>query len=140
MRRGITLVELVLVAALVGILWAIGMPALLRHLDRTRVRHAASEITSTLALARTTAVAREAYVTTIFDSTRSSVFVVINGTDTLVTRELRILYDVEIRSNRDSMVYGPSGLGFGAANQSVTLQRGSAADTVVISRLGRVRH
>jgi hypothetical protein len=31
-------------------------------------------------------------------------------------------------------------LGFGAANQSILVERGAAVDTVVISRLGRVRH
>ena len=139
MRRGITLVELVVVIAVVGLLCAIGIPALLRQLDRARVRHATTEIISTLALARTTAVARETYVTTIFDSARSSIFMV-TALDTLVTRALGVLYDVELRSNRDSTVYGPNGLGFGAANQSVVVQRGSAVDTVIISRLGRVRH
>ena len=139
MRRAVTLLELVVVVAIVGVLCAIGVPSLLRHLDRTRVRHAADEIAATLSLARATAIARERRVTTVFDSTRASLLVIL-GTDTLVARDLRAAYGVGLRSNRDSAVYGPGGLGVGAANQTIVIRRRDAADTVVISRLGRVRH
>ena len=49
--------EVTVVVVLIVLIGAIGTPALLRRLDRSRVRHAASEIVSALALARTTAVA-----------------------------------------------------------------------------------
>lgn len=139
MRRGLTLIEVTVVVAIIALIGAIGTPALLRRLDRSKVRHATSEIVSALALARTTAVAQEARVSVIFDSTRSAIVVTV-GEDTLVARNLGDVYGVHLRSNRDSTVYGPTGLGYGAANQSVIIRRGSAVDTVVISRLGRVRH
>ena len=138
MRHGITLIELTIVVVIVGVVCAIGVPALLRFLDRTRVRHATNEIVATLALARTTAVAREAHITTLFDADRSSVTVTA-GADTIVTRELGAVYGVSVRSNRDSTVYGPAGLGYGAANQTVIVRRGGAVDSVIVSRLGRVR-
>ena len=131
--------EVAVVAAIIVLIGAIGIPVLLRRLDRSKVRHVTSEVVSALALARTTAVAREARVSVIFDSTRSAIFVAV-GQDTLIARMLGDVYGVELRSNRDSTVYGPTGLGYGAANQSVIIRRGSAVDTVVISRLGRVRH
>jgi type IV fimbrial biogenesis protein FimT len=139
MRRGLTLIEVTVVMAIVALLCGIGIPALLRRLDRGKVRHASTEIASALALARTTAVAREAHVSVTFDATRSAIAVVA-GRDTLVARALGDIYGIQLRSNRDSAVYGPTGLGYGAANQSVIIRRGSAVDTVVISRLGRVRH
>ena len=131
--------EVAVVAAIIVLIGAIATPVLLRRLDRTKVRHVTSEVVSALALARTTAVARETRVSVIFDSTRSAIIVAV-GQDTLIERMLGDVYGVELRSNRDSTVYGPTGLGYGAANQSVIIRRGSAVDTVVISRLGRVRH
>ena len=131
--------EVAVVLAIIAVVGAIATPALLRRLDRTRVRHAAGEIVSGLALARTTAVARETYVSVRFDSARSAM-IIVAGSDTLLARLLGEIHGVRVRSNRDSTVYGPTGLGHGAANQSVVLRRGDAEDTVVISRLGRVRY
>lgn len=138
MRKGVTLMELVLVTVIIGALCALGIPRLLRYLDRTHVRHATNEIVSTLALARSAAMARGAHVTTWFDSA-SSIITVTAGTDTLARRALGEIHGVRVRSNRDSTAYGPAGLGYGAANQTVIVRRGYASDSVVISRLGRVR-
>lgn len=138
MRQGVTLIELVIVLVLIAALCAIGVPRLLRHLDRTHVRHATSEIMTTLALARSTAVAQQRPVSTHFDSSRASVAVLLEG-DTLAIRALGAIHGVSLRSNRDSTTYGPTGLGYGAANQTVVVRRGRVADSVVISRLGRVR-
>ena len=87
MRRGLTLLELAAVIAIIAVAAAIGTPTLLRRLDRSRVRHAVSEITSALALARTTAVARSTHVAVLFDSVRATV-VVATGADTLMVRSL----------------------------------------------------
>ena len=133
-----TLIEITVVVAVIALIAAIGTPALLRRLDRSRVRHAAGELTSVLALARATAIARETYVSVIFDTADSAVYLTA-GRDTLVARAIGAVYGVSIASNRDSATYGPSGLGFGAANQSIVLRRGDVVDTIVISRLGRVR-
>lgn len=130
--------ELVVVAVMIGALCGIGVPRLLRHLDRTHVRHATSEIVSTLALARATAVARGTHVATRFDAA-SATITVTAGDDTVIVRSLGEIHGVRVRSNRDSTVYGPAGLGYGAANQTVVIERGSASDSVIISRLGRVR-
>ena len=138
MRRGASLIELVVVLAAIGVLCAIGASRLLRHLDRTHVRHATDEIVAMLATARTTAVAREIHVTARFEAARS-VVTVIAGADTIAMRAIGDLHGVRLRSNRDSTVYGPTGLGYGAANQTLVLERGRAIDSIVISRLGRVR-
>ena len=138
MRQGVTLIELMMVLVIVAAMCAIGVPRLLRHLDRTHVRHATSEIMTTLALARSMAVAQQKAVTTHFDSGRASVAVLLDG-DTVAIRALGAVHGVSLRSNRDSATYGPTGLGYGAANQTVIVRRGQVADSVVISRLGRVR-
>ena len=139
MRRGVTLLEVTAVVLLIALISAIATPVILRRLDRSKVRHASSEIVAALGLARTTAVAREGYVSVLVDAARGSITVA-SGSDTLLTRPIGDIYGVALRSNRDSSTYGPTGLGFGAANQSILVERGGAVDTVVISRLGRVRH
>ena len=138
MRHGGTLIELTVVLVVIGVLCAIGFPGILRFLDRSHVRHATNEMVTALALARTTAVVRGAHVTIRFDAARGSIAVIAGG-DTILTRDLGAIHGISIRSNRDSTVYGPTGLGYGAANQTIVVQRGSASDSIVISRLGRVR-
>jgi hypothetical protein len=38
------------------------------------------------------------------------------------------------------MAFDPHGLGVGVANLSLIIRRGRAADTVFLSRLGRIRY
>jgi hypothetical protein len=61
------------------------------------------------------------------------------GADTVRVRELGARYGVRLASSRDSLAFDPRGLGFGAANASIRLTRGAAAETVVVARLGRIR-
>jgi len=37
------------------------------------------------------------------------------------------------------MAYAASGLGYGASNLRVIVRRGASADTITVSRLGRVK-
>ena len=39
----------------------------------------------------------------------------------------------------DTVTYGASGRGYGAANSTIVLSRGAAAETVFVARLGRAR-
>ncbi|MBE7941967.1 MULTISPECIES: GspH/FimT family protein [Ramlibacter] len=61
--RGLTLVELLVVLALVAILLGLGVPSFARLLERTRVSTAAQRLQSHLALARSEAVRRGLRVT-----------------------------------------------------------------------------
>jgi hypothetical protein len=46
---------------------------------------------------------------------------------------------VRLSTSRDSIAFDVRGLGYGAANLTLVARRGSAAETLVVSRLGRVR-
>jgi hypothetical protein len=59
------------------------------------------------------------------------------GLDTLAVADF-VQRGVRLESTRDSMAYGASGLGVGAANLRIILSRGSRADTLTVSRLGRL--
>jgi len=138
MRHGTTLPELMVVLTVVGVLVtvAVGRTNALR--DRMSVRAAATETVATFALARRWAVSRTTRTAVALDSGSASL-VVLAYADTISHRRLGSSHGVSLSHSRDSMAYAPNGLGYGASNLTVVLRRGSAAETVFVSRLGRVR-
>jgi Tfp pilus assembly protein FimT len=138
MRRGTSLVELLVVTVLLGALVAIGVPGAAHVRDRARVRGAAADVASAFSLARAAALHRAERTAVRFDTSHARVLVH-RGADTLFDRALSSVHGVTLSATRDSMAYASDGLGYGAANLAVVVRRGSAADTVVVSRLGRVR-
>jgi type II secretory pathway pseudopilin PulG len=136
-RHGTTLVEQLLVIALLGTLLAIAVPAAVAQLDRIAVRAASRELADAFAAARDHAVATGRR-TAVRLHPRDGAVVVHAGADTLDVRRLGAVYGVTLTATRDSMAYAPSALGWGAANLSARLSRHRAADTVTVSRLGRV--
>jgi hypothetical protein len=107
-------------------------------LDRVSVEAATSDVGSVLASARALALAGGSAVAVEVD-TLAGVLRVRRGTEVLQSRNIAAIHGVSLRSTRDSLSYDSHGLGHGAANLSIILRRGSAADTVFVSRFGRVR-
>lgn len=132
------MVEMAIVLTLISILAAIAMPAFGRQRDAAAVRRATQSLTDALAVARDVALAGVAPVAVELDEATAAI-TVRSATDTIERHELGAGLGVALRATRDSMAYGPDGLGVGAANLTAFLSRGSAAETVVVSRLGRVR-
>jgi hypothetical protein len=106
--------------------------------DRVSVRAAASETVATFALARRWSLSRASRTAITFD-TISATLIVRSYADTIARRSLRSSHGVGLSASRDSMAYAPNGLGYGASNLTLVLRRGDAAETVFVSRLGRVR-
>jgi prepilin-type N-terminal cleavage/methylation domain-containing protein len=138
MRRGTTVPELIVVMAVVGVLMAIAVARTTALRDRVSVRAAATETVATFALARRWSLSRASRTAIAFD-TSASTLVVLSFTDTIARRSLGSSHGVSLSASRDSMAYAPNGLGFGASNLSIVLRRGAAAETIFVSRLGRVR-
>ena len=138
MRRGATLPELILVLAVIAILGAIAIPRAVGLRDRMSVRAATLETISTFALARRWAISRSSRTAITFD-TAAAALTVRSFSDTVVRRRLGSSHAGTLSASRDSMAYAPNGLGYGASNLTVVLRRGAAAETIVVSRLGRVR-
>ena len=139
MRRAFSAIELTIVIGILGVLSAIAMPAMRRLVDRVRVRAAVTEIESLFGAARHAAIARGTPASVEIDTALRTISVMLGG-DTLRKGQLGAEHGVELGTNRSSMSYSPTGLGYGAANLSVVVRRSVAVDTVVVSRLGRVRH
>jgi prepilin-type N-terminal cleavage/methylation domain-containing protein len=139
MRNGFTLVELAVTLCILSILSAITVPAAGRFLDAIHVRGAVMETESLFGTARHLAIARGAQIAVGIDIERA-IIAVSAGEDTLRKAYIGIEHDVRLSATRAGMVYSATGTGYGAANLSVFVRRNAAVDTVVVSRLGRVRH
>ena len=138
-RTGLTLLELTIVLALVGVLAALVIPRSAAMLDRAKVTAATRETVTIFAVARHLAIQSSSRATVFIRQPQGRLLVRV-GTDTAHQRDLSRRYGVTLDATQDSMSYHPTGIGYGVANLSVRIRRGNAADTVVVSRLGRVRH
>jgi prepilin-type N-terminal cleavage/methylation domain-containing protein len=139
MRRAFTIVEVTVTICILGILSAITMPAAGKLLDRVHVRGAVVDIESVFSAARHIAIARLAQATVDVDTVTQTIYVTV-GFDTLRKREIGADHGVQLSASRVRMSYSATGIGYGAANLSVFVRRNDSADTVFVSRLGRLRH
>lgn len=130
--------ELLLVAAVIGILVAMAIPRGRHLLDAASVRGAAGDAAAILELARHTAMTRGQRVSVDMD-TGPARLTMRAGSDTLAARNEKVLHGVRFSTTRSTVVYSQLGLGYGVSNLTLVVTRGSAAETVTVSRLGRVR-
>lgn len=139
MRKAFTIIELIVTVGILCILSAITVPWAGEVLDRVRVRGAVFDIESTFSGARHIAIARSAQTTIDIDTVARALYVSV-GSDTLRKRDIGSEHGVQLSASRVRMSYSATGLGYGAANLSVFVRRNASADTVFVSRLGRLRH
>jgi prepilin-type N-terminal cleavage/methylation domain-containing protein len=137
-RDGVTLVELCLVLALVGILASIATRQITRYLDRAAVRAAVAEAATVVLRARDDAMAQRTPVSVRIDTTNAALELSARGV-VLSRAALGHAHGVALSATRDSLTYDVRGLGYGAANLTMVARRGAAAESLVVSRLGRVR-
>jgi prepilin-type N-terminal cleavage/methylation domain-containing protein len=139
MRHAFTLIEISVTLCILSILSAIAIPWAGRLLDGVYVRGAVFEIESLFSAARHIAIARGAQTTVEIDTAAKRIYVSEGG---VVLRNAKIGsdHDVRLSATRSGMSYSATGMGYGAANLSVVVRRNSVADTVFVSRLGRLRH
>ena len=137
LRTGYTVGELLLVLVIMGTLMALIVPRVVLVIDRIAVRSAASDLSATFRAARTFALASRAPVADHLAPTGT--LEVRRGAEILLTRNVGQAHGVRLAQTRDSMAFDGWGLGIGAANLSIVVRRRAAAETVFVSRLGRVR-
>lgn len=123
---------------IVGVLALIAIPRVARVIDQMNVRSAARHAASVIVTARAAAIAQSRHAA-VHINTKTATMAAHFGEDTILSRNLGEMFGVTMSATRDSMAYSPIGLGYGAANLRLIVTRGKAADTVVTSRVGRVR-
>lgn len=139
LRAGQTLVELSLVLAIIGLVSMIAVHEATLYLDRLAVRNAIAEAAAVVARARDEALAQRALVTLRVDTVAATLSLHARG-QTLTLHALGHAHGVRLSTSRDSIAFDVRGLGYGAANLTLVARRGSASDTLVVSRLGRARY
>jgi Tfp pilus assembly protein FimT len=135
---GTSLPEMLAVLILTAIVLAMAVPRMRYGIERAAVRGAVADVVATLSAARQIAVSSGGGVAVSVDGPTATVRVTRHG-DTVVTRPLGQMFGVRLQATRDSLAYDARGLGAGAANLTFVIVRGITTDTVVVSRLGRVR-
>jgi Tfp pilus assembly protein FimT len=138
MRRAHTLPELVLTLALLAIVAATAVPSLVATTARWQVRAAVADLVNALVLTREAALARGAVATFVVDAARGEITVTCAG-DTIARRAVGALHGVKLAASSDSVRYAPDGVATGVSNTTVLVVRGHLIDSIVVSRLGRVR-
>ena len=133
-----TLLELATTVSIVGIVLSTAIPRYTLLRDRLAVDGATSALTSMLADTRHFA-ARWNRRTALSIDTATATLTLHAGVDTLDQVPLASLFRVSLAASRDSIAYYPSGLGYGASNTTFVVRRGAAAETVTVSRVGRVK-
>lgn len=134
---GQTLLELLVCLAIAGVMFALALPRYTRWSDEVAAREATSELTGALGRARELAVVRAGFVSVVLDARHGTA--ALTGKDgTLALYDLASRYAVTLSANRDSLVYDPRGIGYGAATATIVIRRGAAAETVTVARMGRV--
>lgn len=140
MRSGFSLVELLLVLAVVSLLTLIAAPRVAARLDSLRTENAAQQLAGAVGRSRLLASVRgRTAELRVGDS--SFVIVIGAGVDSEVVWHAAgpamagVALDGAPRVHR----FAAGGLGLGVANATYTLTRGTAERRVIVSRLGRVR-
>jgi type IV fimbrial biogenesis protein FimT len=159
--RGFTLIELVIVLAIVATLCTISMPSLASLVSSTRARSAQNTLVTTLALARTAALSRQTEITLCPSSDQNHCdpglwwhhgWIVFEDRDhdgqhsanepLLNAEKTQTQIAIATTIGRDHVTYRPDGSAAGT-NVTFTLcdRRGAKyASTVIISNTGRARH
>lgn len=137
--RGVTLIELAIVLLIVGALAAMAGPKVVNWSNRLAVLRAAEEIAAFHRDARLRAIYGSMSVRIALSS--DSLTAIAEGAgDSLLTRlpgPARL--GVSLTSSRGVIRLYPNGLGLGAANTKIVLRRGQAAESLTVSRLGRLK-
>ena len=138
-RRGHTLIELVLVMVLIGLTSLTGIRQLHHFLDRAATRGAVRAAAGVVARARDEAVALHTPVSVRID-TAAAALELFSRHGPFGRAALGALHGVTLSTTRDSITFDVRGLGYGAANLTLVARRGHSADTLTVSRLGRTRY
>ena len=140
MRRGFSLVELIVTVAAVAVVTAVTLPRLSGVLDWLAVDNEAVRVTTALAVTRHVAIMRGARARLVVASDSLRIDRWDDRTWIPLVRWVGPREaGVRLEVSNPEIAFGPTGIGWGASNTTVVLLRGSRFETITTSRLGRVK-
>jgi prepilin-type N-terminal cleavage/methylation domain-containing protein len=140
MRRGVTIVELLTVVTVVGILLGLALPRIAGWTDRIAVNRASTELASFYNRARFGAIFRSTRVRLEFTAdSLVAIYEGARGDSTFLQWPGPSRHHVSLRASRPVIRIYPTGIGYGAANTKLVVQRGAAAESLTTSRIGRIK-
>ena len=144
MRKGLnvgfTVLELMVVICIAGLLASIWLPRAARLMDWITTQWALRDMTTALAVARHGAVlhATRARLTISADTLRIDRLEAA-GWEPWWRRQGPASHGVVLQVSNPIVVFGPNGMAWGASNTTIIVRRGSQAETITVSRVGRVK-
>jgi prepilin-type N-terminal cleavage/methylation domain-containing protein len=138
--RGATLLELLSVLAIVGILTVIAVPPVSRALDRAAASAAADRYAAYFEASRGQALADARFTRLALDTAQATATLLRrNAAGSWDSVRSWSLGDVRVEAGQPVVTFSPIGLGWGASNGRVVVSRGAAAETLTVSRTGRLK-
>lgn len=138
MRRGMTAIEIAITLSVIAIMLGVVVPSAARFRDGIAVRNASAEVVAAFGVARQSAIVRGARAELAIDDPPGNITVAVGG-ESIMRRDLEGSYGIALTTTRDSTAYSPLGLGHGVANLRMVIEKGRVAETIFVSREGRVR-
>ena len=148
--RGFTLIEIMVVLVMMAAVYAIALPAIGRTRVTASVHNAKHVVTSSIHLARATAIRYGRPAVLRIDAAEDRVWVeadtTVAGTgvvDTLGYYNIADEFDVDLQSERDALCFNSRGIGTTSATcpqpgALIVVVLLSASDSIVVSPVGRV--
>jgi hypothetical protein len=115
-------------------------PPVRRYLDSAAVGAAAERFAAVHAVARQTAISQGRLARYEVDrSTNALTLSLQSPLGAWDTLRAVAVGDVRLTVSQPTVTFSPLGIGFGASNTTVIFSRGAAAETLTVSRTGRLR-
>ena len=140
MRRGFSLMELSVSLTVIAAVAAFALPRIAGVLDALATDAAARDITTALAVTRNAAIMQGRLVRLRIDLDTLRIDRLSDaGWEPFLRWPGPAERGASLQVSNPEIVFGPTGVGWGASNTTVTIARGSHAAKITTSRVGRVK-
>ncbi len=138
--RGLTLPEIATVMVIMGLVASIAIHPMNHALDRAAVDEGAQRYGAMFETARAFAIARARQARLELDTARAVALIELRRTQSAWdTVDQRPLGRSRIGASQTLVTFSSLGVGLGLSNGRIIFSRGNAADTLTISRTGRLK-